>query len=122
MAKIRMKKPAEAVTLRDAFREFTTAQTAKGVKDKTLQTYASHFKSAERHLNMDSTFSELTKADLDSMIVFARGGACSQLDQQLCPRNGSLFDLVLWRGVRHFVAAELQARGNGQGGLYGRGA
>jgi hypothetical protein len=51
MAKIRMKKPAEAVTLRNAFREFTVAQAAKGVKDKTLQTYSSHFKAAERHLN-----------------------------------------------------------------------
>ncbi len=72
MAKIRMKKPAEAVTLRNAFREFTVAQAAKGVKDKTLQTYASHFKAAERHLNMDLTFSELTKADLDNMIVSMR--------------------------------------------------
>ncbi|MBQ1931415.1 MAG: MlrC C-terminal domain-containing protein [Lachnospiraceae bacterium] len=39
MAKIRMKRPAEAITLQNAFKEFTIHQAAKGIKDKTIQTY-----------------------------------------------------------------------------------
>jgi len=35
MEKIRMKGPAEAITLQNAFKEFTIHQAAKGIKDKT---------------------------------------------------------------------------------------
>lgn len=73
MAKIKMRKPAEALTLRSAFQEFTISQSAKGVKDKTLQTYHSHFNAAAKHIDMDLTFAELTKGDLDRMIVSMRG-------------------------------------------------
>lgn len=69
MAKIRMKKPTEAVTLEAAFKEFTIARTASGVADKTLQTYASHFKGIAKHLDMGLTFAELSKRDLDNMVV-----------------------------------------------------
>lgn len=72
MAKIRMKKPTEAITLEAAFKEFTIARAATGVKDKTLRTYASHFKGVAKHLDMGLTFAELSKRDLDNMVVSMR--------------------------------------------------
>ena len=72
MAKIRMKRPAEAITLQNAFKEFTIHQAAKGIKDKTIQTYHSHFRAAAKHLDMELTFAELTRGDLDRMIVSMR--------------------------------------------------
>ena len=72
MAKIKMKKPAEAITLESAFKEFTVSQAAKGVKDKTLKTYHSHFRVASKHLDVGMTFEELTKSHLDYMIVSMR--------------------------------------------------
>lgn len=72
MRKIRMKKPSEAITLKDAFREFTISQEAKGIKEKTIRTYHSHFQAAAKHLDMEMTFAELSKSDLDKMIVSMR--------------------------------------------------
>lgn len=70
--KIKMKRPNEAMTLRSAFAEFVTSQQAKGVKEVTVKTYHAHFHSASKFLNMDQSFSELTKRDLESMIVGMR--------------------------------------------------
>lgn len=61
-----------AITLRDAFKEFTIAQSAKGIKDKTVRTYWSHFNAAAKHLDMDLTFDELSGSDLNAMIVSMR--------------------------------------------------
>lgn len=72
MGKIRMKKPAEAITLESAFKEFTVSKAAKGIKDKTIETYHSHFHVAGKHLDMSLTFEELTKSDLEQMIVSMR--------------------------------------------------
>lgn len=69
MGKIRMKKPAEAITLESAFKEFTVSKAAKGIKDKTIETYHSHFHVAGKHLDMSLTFEELTKSDLEQMII-----------------------------------------------------
>ena len=72
MAKIRMKKPSESLNLTDAFNEFKISQSAKGIKDKTLQTYSSHFLASSKHLDMSLTFDQLTQGDLDRMIVSMR--------------------------------------------------
>ena len=73
MGKIRMKKAKnEVVTLREVFREFITSQGAKGVAKQTLKTYHTHFHSVSKHLNMDLSFGELSKRDLENMIVSMR--------------------------------------------------
>ena len=72
MAKIKMKKPSESLNLEEAFKEFKIAQSAKGIKDKTIETYTSHFHATSKHLDITLTFAELTKKDLDQMIVSMR--------------------------------------------------
>ena len=73
MGKIRMKKAKnEVLTLREVFREFVNSQEAKGVAAQTVKTYHTHFQSVSKHLNMDLTFAELSKRDLENMIVSMR--------------------------------------------------
>ena len=73
MGKIRMKKAkTEVLTLREVFREFVNSQEAKGVAAQTVKTYHTHFQSVSKHLNMDLTFGELSKRDLENMIVSMR--------------------------------------------------
>ena len=61
-----------SITLKDAFQEFLVSQNAKGVKEKTLRTYRSHYAAAAKHLDMSLSFSQLTKRHLDEMIVSMR--------------------------------------------------
>ena len=69
-----MKKAKNGVlTLREVFREFVNSQEAKGVAAQTVKTYHTHFQSVSKHLNMDLTFGELSKRDLENMIVSMRG-------------------------------------------------
>ena len=42
--KIRMRSAGETLSMKEAFETFTVVQTAKGVSDKTLSTYHSHFR------------------------------------------------------------------------------
>jgi integrase/recombinase XerD len=72
MARIKMKRPAEAITLESAFKEFVIAQSAKGVAEKTLKTYHSHFHAAGKHIDTEKTFAELQKYDLDQMVMSMR--------------------------------------------------
>lgn len=72
MPKIKMNHPSKNLTLERAFQEFKVSQAAKGIKDKTLETYGFHFHAASKHLDMSLTFDELTKHDLDQMIVSMR--------------------------------------------------
>lgn len=60
------------ITLEDAFQEFLVSQNAKGIKEKTLRTYRSHYAAAAKHLDMSLSFSQLTKRHLDEMIVSMR--------------------------------------------------
>ena len=77
MAKIKMKKDADNITLRKAFKNFVISKTAEGVKDKTITTYHHHFTAAEKHLNMDMTFLDLSKSDLEKMLVSMRSSGLS---------------------------------------------
>ena len=72
MPKIKMNHPSKTLTLERAFQEFKVSQAAKGIKDKTIETYGFHFHAASKHLDMSLTFDELTKHDLDQMIVSMR--------------------------------------------------
>jgi len=61
----------------EVFPRFVNAQMAKGVTDKTIQTYHRHFRSLGHHLDMTMTFDELTKDTLDSMLVSLRKSGVS---------------------------------------------
>jgi len=60
------------LTIEEAFPRFVISQTAKGVSDKTLQTYKGHFRALSRHLDMSISFDDLTRDDLDNMLVSLR--------------------------------------------------
>lgn len=62
----------KSLTLADAFQEFLVSQNAKGIKEKTLKTYRSHYAAAAKHLDMSLRFSQLTKRHLDEMVVSMR--------------------------------------------------
>ncbi len=62
----------KSLTLADAFQAFLVSQTAKGIKEKTLKTYRSHYAAAAKHLDMSLRFSQLTKRHLDEMVVSMR--------------------------------------------------
>ena len=63
--------------IEEAFPRFVKAQAAKGVTDKTILTYNRHFHALSYHLDMTKTFDELTKDDLDSMLVSLRESGVS---------------------------------------------
>ena len=70
--KIRMKSADEKLSMKEAFEAFAVAQTAKGVSEKTLSIYNSHFRAIGNHLDTALTFDALQQSDLDGMIVSMR--------------------------------------------------
>ena len=77
MAKRKMIMNANDITLRKAFKDFTVSKSAKGVKEKTISTYILHFNASSKYLDMDMTFSKLSKSDLETMIVSMRKAGLS---------------------------------------------
>ena len=63
--------------IEEIFPRFVNAQMAKGVSDKTVQTYHRHFRALGYHLDMTMTFDELTKESLDAMLVSLRKSGVS---------------------------------------------
>ena len=67
--KITMKQAGENLSIKEAFEAFVVAQTAKGVSDKTVETYHAHFRSIGKHLDTSRTFDVLKQTDLDRMVA-----------------------------------------------------
>ena len=70
--KITMKQAGANLSIKEAFKDFVVAQTAKGVSDKTVETYHAHFRSIGKHLGTSLTFDVLKQTDLDRMVVSVR--------------------------------------------------
>ena len=70
--KITMKQAGANLSIKEAFKDFVVAQTAKGVSDKTVETYHVHFRSIGKHLDTSLTFDVLKQTDLDRMVVSMR--------------------------------------------------
>lgn len=67
MARITMRKTQET-KLSEFFTLYLASAAARGVKDKTLSTYAQHFNAISKRLDVDSNISQITSKDLDSTI------------------------------------------------------
>ena len=52
-------------TIAETFDDFLHAKRAKGLVEKTLQSYASNFKAMSRHLNVEQDIVDLCKSMLD---------------------------------------------------------
>lgn len=72
MARKRIVKTTSKATIEEVFPRFVKAKTAAGVSDSTIKTYRSHFFCISKHLDLTLTFEELTKDDLNNMIVSMR--------------------------------------------------
>ena len=59
-------------SIADIFERFVASQTAKGVSDKTIQNYHSHFHSLGKHLDFSAPLATLTKDELDNMVISMR--------------------------------------------------
>ena len=70
--KIMMKQAGAGLSIKGAFEDFVVSQMAKGVSDKTVETYRSHFKSIGKYLDTEITFDALKQTDLDRMVVSMR--------------------------------------------------
>ena len=72
MAKRKIKKVGISTTIQEAFSRFITSGIARGLSEKTIQTYNQHIHSISKHLDLSLTFAELSQEDLDGMIVSMR--------------------------------------------------
>lgn len=66
-----------AATMEETFADFLTSRKAKGLTDKTLQSYEQQFRAVARHLDVKTDIAMLQKADLDAMIVSMREAGLS---------------------------------------------
>ena len=66
-----------AATVEETFADFLTSRKAKGLADKTLQSYEQQFRAVARHLDVKTDIALLQKADLDAMIVSMREAGLS---------------------------------------------
>ena len=71
MARITMKK-AKRQTIEEIYGNFLSAAASRGVKDKTLDTYRQHFHAISKRLDVELPIAELTKQDLEDMILSMR--------------------------------------------------
>ena len=76
MPRIMMKTSANP-TVEQVFSFFISSTAAKGVKDKTLETYKGHFHSISKRLNVSIPIANLTKTHLDTMISEMKAGGLS---------------------------------------------
>lgn len=74
MKKIRLNCTA---TLDETFADFLLSRRAKGLAEKTLESYSSQWKAVARHLDTETDIAALQKADLDDMIVSMRDAGLS---------------------------------------------
>ncbi|MBQ6708492.1 MAG: tyrosine-type recombinase/integrase [Clostridia bacterium] len=64
-------------TISDTFNDFIVARKAKGLADKTLTSYQSHFKAIARHLDITQNIEDLSKSETDKMIASMRDSGLS---------------------------------------------
>ena len=62
----------DVISLTKAFDAFVLSQMAKGITEKTAKSYRSHYKALAKHLDINKTFAELSKRDIEAMILSMR--------------------------------------------------
>ncbi|MBR5156975.1 MAG: site-specific integrase [Clostridia bacterium] len=59
-------------TMAETFDDFIMSRKAKGLSDKTIVSYNSHFKAIQKYTSVDIPIAELSKEDLESMVANMR--------------------------------------------------
>ena len=71
MARISMRNVQKS-SVSEYFDLYLSSAAARGVKDKTLQTYKNHFRSISKRMNTTVPMNRLTSQDLEEMILKMR--------------------------------------------------
>ncbi len=74
MSRILMK---NSVTTAETFDSFMMSRKAKGLTEKTISSYYSHFKCIAKHLDMNIPIEDLSKTDLENMVASMRDSGLS---------------------------------------------
>ncbi len=59
-------------TFKETFDSFVISQAARGISDITLRNYQQHLRGISKHLDISMNFSDISKSELDSMIISMR--------------------------------------------------
>ena len=70
MARISMRNVQKS-TVEEYFNLYLSSAAAKGVKDKTLETYKNHFRSISKRMNTTVPMNRLTSQDLEEMMALS---------------------------------------------------
>lgn len=57
------------LSVEEAFSDFLNSKRARGISEKTISTYSQHFKAVSYSLDIEQQISNLSKRDLESMVV-----------------------------------------------------
>ena len=69
-----------SVTIEEEIKRFLMAKRAKGLADKTLETYQQHFSAIGKHLDLRLSIEKLNTNELEQMVVSMR-------DAELAPNS-----------------------------------
>jgi len=72
-----MMKAVPTNTVEELYPSFLSAAAARGVREKTLETYKQHFRAISKRLDVSIPIKELRKSDLDDMIFAMRESGLS---------------------------------------------
>ena len=76
MKKITMNEQPDK-TFTEVFQMFVVSQTAKGLSEVTLKNYRYHMKNMAKYLDVDQSFGDVTKRDVETMVVGMRAAGLS---------------------------------------------
>ena len=64
-------------TFEETFHDFLISRKAKGLADKTLKSYQTHFQAISKHMDVSKSMALLQKSDIDKMILSMRSAHLS---------------------------------------------
>ena len=97
MAKIKMSAQRNE-TIAQTFSAFLLSASARGVKDKTMETYTQHFRAISKRLDTSLPIGELTEKNVDEMIAAMRKDGLSDTTINSYTRTFKVF--CSWCGQR----------------------
>ena len=90
----------------EIFERFLFQKKASGLAEKTLQSYNSQFKAIAKHLDVHRPIEEITKSDLEKMIVSMRDYGLAA-NTKLYAHSESISDLVQRRRLNRLEYQEI---------------
>ena len=108
MGRIKMpavKSAAKQVTFADAFEQFLTDSTARGLVEKTLKTYRNHLHCVSLHLDTATPIASLTREQLNEMVVSMRSAGLAA--NTICSYTRVVRTFLNWCNKQHYCTVEM---------------